>query len=93
MYYGNSSFSNTSSYQISEISGTGSYQAEEANYSKPTDSYSFSQPLEGQPAVDDEDSYNLIDQPTNGLYQPAYDAYTSPVSDSYNAPESVKYYP
>ena len=87
--YGNSSFnlgSDTSTYQTS---GTGSYQVDV----RPTDTYSVSQPLDGQSAANNEESYNLIDQPTTyGFYQ-HYDTYTSPVSDSYASPESVKYYP
>ena len=94
MTYGNSSFysasGDTSSYQTS---GSGSYQVEEAGYVRPTDTYTLSQSLNGQSAVNNEESYNLIDQPTYGFYQPAYDSYTSPVSDSYASPESVKYYP
>lgn len=94
MNYGNSSFysesGDTSSYQSS---GSGSYHLEEPNYVRTTDTYSLSKPLDGQSAVNnEEESYNLIDQPTYGFYQPAYDSYTSPVSDSYASPESVKYY-
>ena len=76
-YYGNASSYHTS--------GTGSsYQVD--------DTYSLSQPLDGQLAVNNEDSYNLIDRPTYGFNQ-HYDSYTSPVGDSYASPDSVKYYP
>ena len=89
--YGNSS--DTSSYQTSgtssyQTSGAGSYQVDV----RPTDTYSVSQPLDGQPAANDEGSYNPIDQPTYGFHQ-HYDTYTSPVSDSYASPDPVKYYP
>ena len=83
--YGNSSFSSASDTSLYQ---TGSYQ--EDDYYMPTETYSLPQSSYDQPVVNHDDSYNLVDQPTYGLYHPAYDSYTSPVSDAYAAPRSTK---
>ena len=83
--YGNSSFSSASDTSLYQ---TGSYQ--EDDYYMPTETYSIPQSSYDQPVVNHDDSYNLVDQPTYGLYHPAYDSYTSPVSDAYAAPRSTK---